>query len=177
MEESYALFDSSIGWIGLVWSTRGLKALFLPEQTKGATERSMRERHPRAVQLQPTPTIIKVIAQIQNLLSGGQEIFHGIELDLSNVSPFYQTVYELARKIPPGQTRSYGDLAQALGKKGAARAVGQALGKNPIAIIIPCHRVLGKNGSIGGFSAPGGTRTKLHLLALEQGLEAVHKSI
>jgi methylated-DNA-[protein]-cysteine S-methyltransferase len=86
---------------------------------------------------------------------------------MEGVPEFHQRVYEVARTIPPGNTLSYGDIAARLGSPRAARAVGQALGRNPFAIVVPCHRVLGAGGKIGGFSAQGGIDTKRRMLALE----------
>jgi methylated-DNA-[protein]-cysteine S-methyltransferase len=86
---------------------------------------------------------------------------------MEGVSPFHRRVYEEARTIPPGKTLSYGDIAARLGARNAARAVGQALGRNPFAIVVPCHRVLAAGGKIGGFSAQGGINTKRRMLALE----------
>ena len=91
-----------------------------------------------------------------------------IELDLRSVPAFNAEVYRVARTIPPGETLTYGEIAQRLSDPGAARAVGQALGANPIPIIVPCHRVLAAGGRAGGFSAPGGVMTKLRLLEIER---------
>jgi methylated-DNA-[protein]-cysteine S-methyltransferase len=90
-----------------------------------------------------------------------------VALDMEGVPPFHRRVYEIARTIPPGATLSYGDVAARLDAPGAARAVGQALGRNPFALVVPCHRVLAARGKAGGFSARGGVATKLRLLALE----------
>src|SRR5207244_4465282 len=90
-----------------------------------------------------------------------------VALDMERVSPFHRRVYQVARTIPPGATLSYGDIAAHLGARGLARAVGQALGRNPFAIVVPCHRVLAAGGKAGGFSANGGITTKLRLLSLE----------
>jgi methylated-DNA-[protein]-cysteine S-methyltransferase len=87
---------------------------------------------------------------------------------MDGVPPFRRRVYQMARTIPPGETRSYGEIAARLGAPGSARAVGQALGRNPFPIIVPCHRVLAAGGKIGGFSANGGVGTKLRMLALER---------
>ena len=84
------------------------------------------------------------------------------------MSEFDTAVYRVARDIPPGETLTYGEIAERLDDPGAARAVGQALGANPIPIIIPCHRVLAAGGRAGGFSAPGGVATKLELLEIER---------
>ncbi|MFZ3121222.1 MAG: MGMT family protein, partial [Variovorax sp.] len=88
-------------------------------------------------------------------------------LDEGAVPAFHRRVYALARRIPPGETRTYGELAEALGSKGLSRAVGQALGRNPFAPIVPCHRILASDGRPGGFSAHGGALAKLRMLAIE----------
>lgn len=88
-------------------------------------------------------------------------------LDMDGIAPFHRRVYEAARTVPPGVTVSYGALAERTGAPGAARAVGQALAKNPFALVVPCHRVLGATGKLGGFSAHGGLATKRRLLAIE----------
>lgn len=101
------------------------------------------------------------------LLRGEAIDLLAIELDMERVPPFHRRVYEVARTVPPGKTLSYGEIAARLGDPGVARAVGQALGRNPCPIIVPCHRVLAAGGKIGGFSANGGVTTKLRLLLIE----------
>jgi methylated-DNA-[protein]-cysteine S-methyltransferase len=91
-----------------------------------------------------------------------------IQLDMEGVPPFHRRVYEVARAIAPGNTRTYGEIATRLGDPGAARAVGQALGHNPFAPVVPCHRVLAAGGRSGGFSANGGVATKLRMLQIER---------
>ncbi len=93
-----------------------------------------------------------------------------VALDMEGVPPFYRRVYDIARTIPPGRTLTYGDVAIKLGDPTNARAVGQALGRNPFPIVVPCHRVLAAHGSIGGFSASGGAATKRRMLMIEGAL-------
>ena len=93
---------------------------------------------------------------------------YDVALDLREIPAFHRRVYDIARHIPPGATLSYGEVAQRLGEPGAARAVGQALGRNPFPIVVPCHRVLAAHARSGGFSAPGGVATKLKLLMIER---------
>jgi methylated-DNA-[protein]-cysteine S-methyltransferase len=107
------------------------------------------------------------IQELQGYFAGARASFDTVVLDLSRVHPFDRRVYEWTRTVGWGQTASYGEIARRIGEPGAARAVGQALGRNPIPIIIPCHRVLGSGHWIGGFSAYGGTTTKERLLELE----------
>jgi len=115
----------------------------------------------------PPPAIAELIKKIQVHLQGVRQDFSEVKVDLGSVPPFAQQVYNATRKIPAGQTMTYGQLAKAIDRPGAARAVGQALGRNQIPLIIPCHRVLAAGGKAGGFSAPGGLVTKALLLALE----------
>lgn len=101
------------------------------------------------------------------LLAGEAVDLSAVRLDMDRVPAFHRDVYRLARDIAPGDTRTYGELARALGSPGAARAVGQAMGRNPFAPVVPCHRVVASGGT-GGFSAGGGVATKLRLLDIER---------
>jgi methylated-DNA-[protein]-cysteine S-methyltransferase len=163
---SWCLFDTAIGACGVAWTSRGLTRLQLPEADRQVTEKRLRARTigPSA---DPSPATGRAIAEIQRYLTGGKVDFTGVALDLAGVSPFYRRVYEAARAIGWGHVSSYGELARLAGCPGEAREVGQALARNPVAIIIPCHRILAKDKRIGGFSAYGGTLTKEHLLSLE----------
>jgi methylated-DNA-[protein]-cysteine S-methyltransferase len=107
------------------------------------------------------------IDQIVAALRGEPNVLEGITLDMESVPPFHRRVYEVVRTIPSGETMSYGEVAAEAGSPGAARAVGQALRRNPFAIVVPCHRVLAAGGKTGGFSATGGVSTKLRILAIE----------
>lgn len=113
----------------------------------------------------------QAIDAVIELLDGARTDLSFVALDCEGLGAFERRAYEAARSIPPGSTTTYGAIAAALGEPGAARAVGQAMGHNPFPVIVPCHRVLATDGSLGGFSAGGGTRTKLRLLAIE-GAEA-----
>jgi len=164
-----AFFDTTIGRLGIAWSDRGVVGLQLPESTEGATRTRMQRRFPEATEARPPPAIEAAIDAIVALLAGepGDDL-RQVELDLHAVSEFDSAVYRVARTIPPGETLTYGEIAQRLDEPGAARAVGQALGANPTPIIIPCHRVLAAGDRAGGFSAPGGVTTKLKLLEIER---------
>lgn len=164
----YALFDTPIGRCGIVWSEHGVSLLSLPEGRELATRARLLRRYPDARLGSPPPAVARAIAEIGALLVGKPSDLRSIELDMRALPPFHRRVYDAARSIPPGTTLSYGQLALQLGAPGSARAVGQALGRNPFAVIVPCHRVLAANGKIGGFSADGGITTKLRLLAIER---------
>jgi methylated-DNA-[protein]-cysteine S-methyltransferase len=165
----FALFDTPIGHCALAWGLHGIVGAALPGATPEATRARVRRRHPGVHEVVPPPEVARVIERITALLSGqADDDLHDIALDMRAVPAFHRRVYELARGIGPGRTLTYGEVAAQLGEPQAARAVGQALGANPFPIIVPCHRVLAAGGRSGGFSAPGGARTKLRLLEIER---------
>ena len=167
-EPGLALFDTAIGTCALAWGPRGLIGVQLPEESGAAATRArMRRRFPDLTEAVPPESAQKAIAAIQALLQGAPDDLSGIELDMSRVSEFHQRIYAIARRIPPGQTRTYGEIAAELGDKGLSRAVGQAMGHNPFAPVVPCHRVLAAGNRPGGFSAGGGALTKLRMLDIE----------
>ncbi len=127
----------------------------------------MQRRFPDLPAAEPPESAQKAVAAIQALLQGAPDDLANIELDMSRVSEFHQRIYAIARRIPPGQTRTYGEIAAELGDKGLSRAVGQAMGHNPFAPVVPCHRVLAAGNKPGGFSAGGGALTKLRMLDIE----------
>ncbi len=155
-------FETAIGTCGLAWNDAGLTAFHLPGP------RPARPDDP-AMPLADAPAWIRELAgRVQQHLAGALQDFRGVALDTSAVSPFARRVYEAARAVPAGQTRTYGDLAAALQEpREASRAIGALLGANPWPLIVPCHRIVGANGRMTGFSAAGGVRTKVRLLALE----------
>ena len=127
----------------------------------------MTSRFSGVVETTPTPDIARAIDAVVALMRGDAVDLRFIAIDLDGLPDFHQRVYDIARTIPPGVTLTYGEVAKRVGDPGSARAVGQALGRNPIPVIVPCHRVLAAGGKTGGFSAPGGSATKLNLLAIE----------
>ncbi|MEJ1126977.1 methylated-DNA--[protein]-cysteine S-methyltransferase [Variovorax sp. CCNWLW225] len=167
-EPGFALFDTAIGTCALAWGARGLIGVQLPEENgEAATRARMRRRFPDLTEAVPPESAQKAVAAIQALLQGAPDDLGDIELDMSHVSEFHQRIYAIARRIPPGQTRTYGEIAAELGDKGLSRAVGQAMGHNPFAPVVPCHRVLAAGNKPGGFSAGGGALTKLRMLDIE----------
>jgi len=167
MDPGYTLFDTAIGRCAIAWTTLGIAALQLPEASDAATVARLRRRHSGFAKAEPPPAVARAIAAIVALLEGKASDLAGIALDMGPVPAFNRQVYEIARRIPPGRTRTYGEIATELGDRALARDVGQALGQNPFAIIVPCHRVLGANGKVGGFSANGGVETKIRMLTIE----------
>jgi methylated-DNA-[protein]-cysteine S-methyltransferase len=164
----HLLFDTAVGLCGLAWNADGaICATQLPEFNAETTRARLLRKHPEtAGSIEPPVTIRAAVARIQGLLSGARDDLRDLPVDLDGVPPFHQAVYAIARAIPVGQTLTYGELAAKLNEPGAARAVGQALGSNPVPIVIPCHRILAAAGN-GGFSAHGGVETKRCLLEIE----------
>jgi methylated-DNA-[protein]-cysteine S-methyltransferase len=160
------LFDTSIGRCGIGWGERGVVTVQLPGATDAAT-RSRARRFVTGGEGVAPAVVVEAIRGIRALLDGEPVDLGFVELDLDGVPDFQRRVYEVARTIPRGRTMTYGEVASRLGEPGSARAVGQALGRNPFAIVVPCHRVLAAGGKLGGFSARGGVSTKRRLLALE----------
>lgn len=166
-ESAFALFDTAIGRCAIAWGDGGIRGLQLPEADVQRTrERAMRRFGARR-EAQPPDGIAQVIADVAGLLRGQAVDLSCVLLDTRGVAPFEERVYARTRLIAPGRTSTYGAIAAALGDAALARAVGQALGRNPFALIVPCHRVLAAHGRIGGFSAVGGAAAKQRLLAIE----------
>ncbi len=163
----FAFFKTAIGTCGIVWTAQGVCAVQLTEANEALTRARLIAHCPGAEERSPPPEAAHARDGIVALLDGAPADLSGIRLDMDAVPAFHRQVYTVTRTIEPGSTLTYGEVAQRLGMPGAARAVGQALGKNPFPIIVPCHRVLAKGGKSGGFSAHGGVATKLRLLAIE----------
>lgn len=163
----FALFETAIGRCGIVWNERGIAGVQLPERSDGATRNRLLRRYPTAREAVPSVTARSAIDRIVALLRGEPDDLAGVTVDLQRVSDFNRRVYEVTRSIRPGATLSYGAIAARLGDRQLARDVAQALSENPVPIIVPCHRVLASGGKMGGYSGPGGVRTKLRLLSIE----------
>ena len=163
----FALFPTALGQCGIAWSEAGVVGVLLPEANEAAARARLQRRHPQAAEAAPPPTVQAAIAGVVRLLEGAAEDLQFVTLDFAGLPELHQRIYAVARAIPPGKTMTYGEIARAIGQPGAAQAVGQAMGRNPCPIIMPCHRVLGADGKMGGFTAPGGVATKRRLLEIE----------
>ncbi|MGV8853979.1 MAG: methylated-DNA--[protein]-cysteine S-methyltransferase [Devosia sp.] len=160
-----AIFETALGQFGIGWTDAGVARVQLPgEQTDALSARINRDG---AVPGEPNRAVVAVIDLIEDYADGIEVSFAAVVLDLRGVPAFHAKAYALLRELGWGQTTSYGALARALGDVTLSRAVGQAMGANPMPLLIPCHRVLASNGKPGGFSAPGGALSKLRMLALE----------
>ena len=163
---AFALFDTSLGWMGVVVSAYGLKRVILPQKSK-ETVLCQVMNCGCGVECQDIALFDDLPYRLMQYLAGGSVGFPD-RLDLGETTRFQQMVWQLVRTIPYGETRSYGWVASRLGLPKAARAVGQALGRNPLPIIIPCHRVISSDGGLGGFG--GGLELKEKLLRLERAI-------
>jgi methylated-DNA-[protein]-cysteine S-methyltransferase len=165
--QQFAIFDTAIGRCGVVWGERGITSVQLPMGDEKKTRARLQQRHGDLVEAAPPAKVQAAIDGMVELLAGKPNDLADVVLDLEGVPEFNRGVYEIARRIPPGQTMTYGDIAKRLGGVELSRDVGQALGRNPCPIVVPCHRVLAAGNKPGGFSANGGVVTKLKMLAIE----------
>jgi len=166
-DQHFTLFDTAIGICSIEWGPRGINGLQLPMGSDEKTRARIRQRHGDIVETEPAGEVQIAIDRIVELLAGKPDDLLDIALDLDGVPEFNRGVYDIARSIPPGKTMTYGDIAKKLGGVELSRDVGQALGRNPCPIVVPCHRVLAAGNKPGGFSARGGVDTKLKMLAIE----------
>ena len=171
---SYCLFETALGTCGIAWreaadsaSQPAVTAVQLPEASSQATESRIARKAGSSRPGAPPHNIAELIEKIRRHLHGEVQDFGDVAIDLNGVAPFFREIYAAAREIPAGQTRTYGEIAKALGQPNAAQEVGLAMANNPVPIIIPCHRVAAAGGKPGGFSAHGGRASKAKLLALE----------
>lgn len=166
--DHYLIFETAAGFCGIAWNSVGITCLRLPIRSAEAAKLALLRRTPGAEAGTPTPSVAEAIAAVKRYFEGEETDFSGVELDLGDQEPFFRQVYAAARLVGWGRTTTYGTLTKELGAgPERARDVGQAMARNPVPLIIPCHRVLAAGGGIGGFSAPGGSVTKIRMLALE----------
>jgi methylated-DNA-[protein]-cysteine S-methyltransferase len=164
----YIVFEVAGGFSGIGWSCAGIVRFILPARTVQAVERSLLRRLPGAEPGAPLPEVQEAVDAVKRYFEGAPVDFSGVRLDLEGQDELFSRIYAATRRVGWGQTTTYGALAKALGAgPEVAKDVGQAMAKNPVPLIIPCHRVLAAGGKIGGFSAPGGAATKARMLELE----------
>jgi methylated-DNA-[protein]-cysteine S-methyltransferase len=165
--QHFAIFDTALGRCGIAWNERGINAVQLPMGSEKMTRSRICQRFGTIAESAPTAEVEVAIEGIRELLAGKPNDLREVALDLDGVPEFHRGVYDIARAIPPGKTLTYGDIAKKLGGVELSRDVGQALGRNPCPIVVPCHRVLAAGDKPGGFSANGGVVTKLKMLEIE----------
>lgn len=180
MEASPPLFhtvlDTALGPVGLAWRVEARRLpvvrLQLPAGDAAETEKVLTKRLASTRAAKLPPEIATLADMIQAYARGEAVDFSGVPVDFGPVEPLRRTIYATLRKLRHGETLTYGELAERAGLPGQAQVVGQAMGKNPVPLIVPCHRVLAAGGKIGGFSAPGGVTTKQKMLRLEGAIQA-----
>jgi methylated-DNA-[protein]-cysteine S-methyltransferase len=164
----YHIFETAMGFCAIAWSDAGVARFQLPTKTTEAAERLMRRRAFGAEPGAPPEDIAAVVAAAKRYFDGEETDFSQVQVDLRGEEAFFTQIYDALRRVGWGRTTTYGVLAKEVGAgREAARDVGEAMARNPAPLIIPCHRVLAAGGKIGGFSAPGGSRTKMRMLELE----------
>lgn len=159
----YAVFNTAAGWVGVLGSANGLRRTTLPKDSEQAVRKFFGDNLKNAV---ASPRHFASLIERYRAYFAGRPVEFPDKLDFAGATPFQQSIWEVARRIPFGETRSYAWVAAGAGNPKAARAAGQALGRNPLPIIVPCHRVLGADGALTGFS--GGLKKKGWLLSLEE---------
>jgi methylated-DNA-[protein]-cysteine S-methyltransferase len=166
--QHYHVFDTAMGFSAIAWSDGGVVRFQLPVKSAEAAERLIRRRAFGAEPGAPPEDVAAVVAAAKRYFDGEETDFSHVRLDLDGEDAFFSRIYEALRRVAWGRTTTYGALAKEIGAgREAARDVGEAMARNPAPLIIPCHRVLAAGGKIGGFSAPGGSTTKIRMLELE----------
>jgi methylated-DNA-[protein]-cysteine S-methyltransferase len=158
----YVVFKTAVGWVGILGSAAGLKRIALPQSSE---EKALAALKPLGEATLNKEYFKDLVQRLQAYFNGQPADFPD-KLDFYGATDFQRDIWEATRRIPYGETQNYAWVARQIGKPAAARAVGQALGKNPLPIIIPCHRVISSDGKLGGFT--GGLAMKKRLLALEK---------
>ena len=166
-ETRFTLFGTAIGQCALTWRGGRLTGVFLPALNDAAERRAIEKRAKGSTASAPAPFVVRAIDRINRLCSGEAVTFEDTPLERSSIEPLCNRIYDILLCVPFGKTTTYGAIAEELGDKSLSRAVGAAMGSNPFPIIIPCHRVTGAGGKLGGFSAPGGASAKRQLLEIE----------
>lgn len=168
MSQHYHIFETASGFCAIAWNGNGITRFRLPEPNAEATEQSLLRRLPDATPVAPPPDVAHAVDAAKRYFSGERIDFTNVALDLGKQSELFEKIYAAARRLGWGETTTYGAMAKLFGDDWEiAREVGQAMAKNPVPLIIPCHRVLAAGGKVGGFSAPGGATTKTKMLEME----------
>ncbi len=164
----FHVFETAMGFCAIAWGEAGVVRFQLPTKSAEAAELLMRRRAPCAAPGAPSEAVAAVVQSAQRYFAGEEMDFASVRVDLAGQDAFFARIYGALRRVGWGSTTTYGALAKEVGAgPEAARDVGEAMARNPAPLIIPCHRVLAAGGKIGGFSAPGGSKTKARMLELE----------
>jgi methylated-DNA-[protein]-cysteine S-methyltransferase len=173
----FTVFDTGIGRCGIAWSEGGVIGVQLPEAREIETRRRLFQLYPEAREMRPPLNVEIAIEGIVALLRGQVSDFSDVTLDFAGIPAFNRRVYEFARTIPRGETRTYGEVAASLRASGAAHSVAQAISKNPFMLIVPCHRVLEAGSYADRISPHGGSISKRRLLSIEGAISLGSKTL
>jgi methylated-DNA-[protein]-cysteine S-methyltransferase len=173
----FTVFDTGIGRCGIAWSDGGVIGVQLPEAREIETRRRLFQLYPEAREMRPPLNVEIAIEGIVALLRGQVSDFSDVTLDFNGIPAFNRRVYEFARAIPRGETRTYGEVAASLRASGAAHSVAQAISKNPFMLIVPCHRVLEAGSYADRISPNGGSISKRRLLSIEGAISLGSKTL
>jgi methylated-DNA-[protein]-cysteine S-methyltransferase len=166
--QNYQIFETAGGFCGIAWNAAGISRFQLPTSSAAATERALLRKAHDAVPAAPPPDVADTISAARRYFDGEKIDFSNVKLDLGDQDALFRDIYRAVRQVGWGHTTTYGTVAKVLGDNPeTARDVGQAMARNPVPLIIPCHRVLAAGGKVGGFSAPGGSVAKQRMLELE----------
>jgi len=165
---SFVQFETAIGRCALLWRGGLVVGTALPEEDEQALRAALAARFPGAEEAEPPAFVAEAVDLVVRLLAGEKVDFTSIPIELGGATDLERRVWQAVRRIPCGEVRTYGEIAREIGAPGASQAVGSALGRNPVPILVPCHRVLASGGRSGGFSAPGGVATKFRMLEIER---------
>lgn len=158
------IFNSPWGWMGIAESSKGIQAIVLPKRSKRAVESDLRAQSKEPLQQEESAQLEAARDQLLDYLAGRRNAFD-VPIDLSQGTSFQRKVWRTLQQVPYGKLRSYQWIALRVGGRRYARAVGNAVGANPLPIVVPCHRIVAHDASLGGFS--GGLSMKRKLLSLE----------
>ena len=165
-DRAYRVFEVSLGWCGVCWNARGVCGFVLPLSSADATETAALRMCGEATRRDAERA--DLVKAVDNYFDGWRTAFDDYALDLSGGTPFQQRVWSIVRRIPYGTVRTYRWVGMEMGQPDAVRAIGNALGANPVPLLVPCHRVVASDGRLGGFSAEGGLKLKLNMLEMER---------
>ncbi len=172
MTGAFRILSTKLGAVGIVAGERGLRRVYLPERTVGGLRQRIRREFPNAAE---QATLLPRLADALRRYFAGQRVAFDVPLDWDGASPFEQAVWKACAGVRYGQTVTYQELGGRVGRSRAARAIGRAMARNPLPIVVPCHRVLRSDGGLGGYSGPGGVAFKRRLLEMEAAARLAHR--
>ncbi|MDX2200432.1 MAG: methylated-DNA--[protein]-cysteine S-methyltransferase [Phycisphaerae bacterium] len=169
MSLAYRTLETPMGFAGVVAGAAGLRRVYLPEASEPALLRKIHADEPEAVE---NARLLPELADALRRYFAGKPVTFEVELDIGEFTAFQQAALRACAAVGYGETATYGELAERIGHAGAARAVGSSMARNRIPIVIPCHRIIGANNGMCGFSGPGGVASKEALLRMERAATA-----